>query len=83
LAGLWALEWAWHTDETILRCAQISRIYMPYPRIAAFIVSEITAFIQSNRVNLFATFSFKCLALDRILKVHNLSEFFTTGEGKE
>jgi len=37
---------------------------------------------ENNRVNLFATFSCKCLALDRIFKVHNFSEFLATGEGK-
>jgi len=35
-----ALEWAWHTDETNFLCAGISRICMPSPSIAAFIVSE-------------------------------------------
>jgi len=42
LGGLWALEWAWHTDETNMRCAGIFRICMPNPSIAASIVSEIT-----------------------------------------
>jgi len=40
LGGLWALEWAWHTDETKLRCAGISRICMPNPSIAALIRTE-------------------------------------------
>jgi len=31
---------------------------------------------------MFATFSCKYLALDRIFKVHNFSEFLTTGQGK-
>jgi len=38
---LWALEWAWYTDKTNLRCAGISRICMPNPSIAAFIVFKI------------------------------------------
>jgi len=46
--GLWALEWAWHTDKTNLRCAVISRIGMPNPSIAAFIDSDITAFIRTD-----------------------------------
>jgi len=36
--GLWALEWALHTDETNFWC----------PSIAAFIVPEIIAFIRTN-----------------------------------
>jgi len=28
LGGLWALEWAWHIAETILRCAKSSGICM-------------------------------------------------------
>jgi len=31
LAGLWALEWAWHPAETNLRCAGSSGICMPNP----------------------------------------------------
>jgi len=49
LSGLWALEWAWHTYETNLRCAGIFRICMPNPSIAALIVFEITAFIRTDR----------------------------------
>jgi len=48
LGGLWALEWAWHFGETNLRCAGISGICMPNPRIVALIVSEILAFIRTD-----------------------------------
>jgi len=48
LEGLRALKWVWHTDETDLRCAEISRICMPNPSIASFIVSEITAYIRTD-----------------------------------
>jgi len=48
LAGVWELESAWHADETNLRCAGITKICMPNPSIAAFIVSEITAFIRTD-----------------------------------
>jgi len=48
LGGFWALEWAWHTDEINLRCAGISRICMPNHSMAAFIVSEITAFMATD-----------------------------------
>jgi len=47
-SGLWALEWAWHLVETILRCARSSRIYMPNPKLQA-IISEIPAFIRTDR----------------------------------
>jgi len=33
LCGLWALEWAWHSAETKLRCAGILGICMPNPSI--------------------------------------------------
>jgi len=48
LGGLWELECAWHIDETNLRCARISGICMPSPSIVALIVSEISAFIQTD-----------------------------------
>jgi len=48
LGGWRALEWEWHTDETNLRCAGIFRICMRNPSIAAFIVSEIIAFIRTD-----------------------------------
>jgi len=35
LGGLWALEWAWHSAETNLRCAGISGICMPNSSIVA------------------------------------------------
>jgi len=44
LVGLWA----WHTNETKLRCAESSGICKPYPSIVSFIVSDITAFIQTE-----------------------------------
>jgi len=49
LSNWLALVWAWHTDETNLRCAGISRISMPNTSIVAIIVSEITAFIRTDR----------------------------------
>jgi len=48
LGGLWALEWAWHPAETNLRCARSSEICMPNPNSLAFIVFEISAFIQTD-----------------------------------
>jgi len=48
LGGLWALEWACHSAETIKRCAGISGICMPNPSIVACIVSEISAFIMGS-----------------------------------
>jgi len=48
LGGLWALEWAWHSTETNLRCAGISGICVPNPSIATLIVSEISAFIRTD-----------------------------------
>jgi len=48
LAGLWALEWAWHIAETNLRYAGISGICMAHPSIVASIVSEISAFIRTD-----------------------------------
>jgi len=39
LGGLWSIERAWHTDETYMRCAGISRI-----------VSEITALIRTDKL---------------------------------
>jgi len=35
VGGLWAIEWAWHSAETNLRCARISGICMPNPSIVA------------------------------------------------
>jgi len=49
LGGLWTLVWAWHSAETNLRCAGISGICMPNSSIVAFIVSEISAFIRTDR----------------------------------
>jgi len=37
LSGLWALEWAWHSAETNLRCAGVLGICMPNPSIVACI----------------------------------------------
>jgi len=48
LGGLWALDWAWRTDETNLRCEGISGICMPNLSIVACIVSEISAFIRTD-----------------------------------
>jgi len=48
LNNLWTTRRAWQTDETNLRCAEISRIYMLNPSIAAFLVSELTV-VQSDR----------------------------------
>jgi len=48
LGGSWALEWAWHSAETNMRCAGISGICMPNPSIVAFIVSEISGFIRTD-----------------------------------
>jgi len=44
---LWALEWAWHSDESNLRCAGTSGICIPNPSIVAYIVSEISAFMRT------------------------------------
>jgi len=49
LGGFWALEWAWHSTETNLRCAGILGILIPNPSIVALIVSEISAFIRTDR----------------------------------
>jgi len=49
LDGLCALEWAWHNAESKLRCTGISGICMPNPSIVALIVSEISAFIRTDR----------------------------------
>jgi len=49
LCGLWALDEAWHSAETNLRCAGISGICMPNPSIVVcIIVSEISAFIRTD-----------------------------------
>jgi len=48
LGGLWALEWAWHSTETNLRCAGISGICVPNPSIVTLIVSEISAFVRTD-----------------------------------
>jgi len=45
----WALEWASHIAETNLRCVRSSRICMPNPNSLAYIVSEISAFIRTDR----------------------------------
>jgi len=37
---------------------------------------------ENSRVNVFATFCFKCLALGRIFNVQKISELITTGGGK-
>jgi len=47
--ALWPLEWAWHHADINLCCARILRILMLNLKILAFIVSEITAFIQTDR----------------------------------
>jgi len=38
LGGLWALEWAWHSADTNVRCTGISGICMSNPSIVACIV---------------------------------------------
>jgi len=48
-ATVWALKWAWHSAETNLRCVRSSGICMPSPNSLAFIVSEISAFIRTDR----------------------------------
>jgi len=40
LCGLWALEWAWHSAETNLRCVRSSGICMPNHNSLALIVSD-------------------------------------------
>jgi len=49
VGGLWAFKWAWHLAETNMSCAGISGICMPNTSILALIVSEISAFILTNR----------------------------------
>jgi len=49
LGGLWALEWAWHCAETNLRCVRSSGICTPDLNSLAPIVSEISAFIRTDR----------------------------------
>jgi len=49
LGGLWALEWAWESAETNLRCARSSGICTPNLNSQALIVSEISAFIRTDR----------------------------------
>jgi len=49
LGGLWALEWVWHSAETNLRCVRSSGICTPNLNSLALIVSEISAFIRTNR----------------------------------
>jgi len=46
LGGLWALEWAWHSAETNLRCLRSSGICTPK---LSSLVSEISAFIRTDR----------------------------------
>jgi len=48
VGGLCESDWAWLTDEINLRCVGTSRVCMPNPSIAAFIVFEITAFIRTD-----------------------------------
>jgi len=43
LGGLWALEWAWQSTETNLRCVRISGICTPNLNSLALIVSEISS----------------------------------------
>jgi len=45
----WALEWAWHIAEINVHCVIISRICMHNSNILALVVSEITAFIGTDR----------------------------------
>jgi len=47
LAGLCALEWAWHSTETNLRCVRSSG--KPNLNSLALIASEISAFIRTDR----------------------------------
>jgi len=49
LGGLWALEWAWHSTETNLRCVRSSGICKPNLNSLAPIVSEISAFFRTDR----------------------------------
>jgi len=49
LSGLWALEWAWHIAEINLRCVRSFGICMPILNSLALIVSEISAFIRTDR----------------------------------
>jgi len=49
LGGLWALEWAWLCTETNLRCVRSSGICSPNLNSVALIVSEISAFIRTDR----------------------------------
>jgi len=49
VGGLWALEWAWHPAETSLRCVRSPGMCMPNPNSLARIVSEILAFIRTDR----------------------------------
>jgi len=48
LGGLWALERAWHSTETNLRCVRSSGICMQNLNSLALIVSEISAFIRTD-----------------------------------
>jgi len=50
LGGLWALEWARHSVETNLRCVRSSGICTPNLNSLALIVSEISAFRQTDMV---------------------------------
>jgi len=49
LGGLYALKWAWHAAETNLRCVRSSESCMPNLNSLALIVSEISAFIRTDR----------------------------------
>jgi len=49
LGGFWALEWTWHPADTNLRCARSSGICIPIPNSLVLIVSEISAFIRTDR----------------------------------
>jgi len=49
LGGLWAFEWARHIAGTNLRCLRSSGTCKPYLNSLALIVSEISAFIRTDR----------------------------------
>jgi len=49
LSGLWPLEWALHIAETNLCCVRSLGICMPNLNGLAFVVSEISAFIRTDR----------------------------------
>jgi len=49
LGGLWALEWMWHIAEKNVRCVRSLGICTPNLNSLALIVSEISAFIRTDR----------------------------------